>query len=84
MEQRQGKLQITDIKTLFNVAMITLDAQAHQMELKQEQTAVLNAADSSESGEKVGAKRVAREYPTQSLGLPARFLTDQLTELEGK
>eukprot|EP00961_Rhodomonas_salina_P212945 2875999-Rhodomonas_salina.1 len=73
---------------LFNIAMITLDVQpeAHQtqMEVKQEQTAFLNAADSSESGEKVGAKLVAREYPTLSLGLPARFLTDQLTELEGK
>eukprot|EP00961_Rhodomonas_salina_P299865 3939280-Rhodomonas_salina.1 len=52
MEQHQGKLQITDIKMLFNVAMITLDVQAHQMELKQEQTVFLNAADSSESGEK--------------------------------
>eukprot|EP00961_Rhodomonas_salina_P174883 2359030-Rhodomonas_salina.1 len=56
LEQLQGKLQIMDVKTLFNVAMITLDEQAHQMELKQEQLSFLNAVDAPESGSRVGSK----------------------------
>eukprot|EP00961_Rhodomonas_salina_P068626 921128-Rhodomonas_salina.1 len=83
----QRKLQITDVKTLFNVAMITLDAQAHQMELKQEQLSFLNAADASEAVPKVGCQSVQREYPIRSRGMSsgtARFLTDLSTELECK
>ena len=68
MEQRKGKLQITDIKTLFNVAMMTLDAQAHQQELKQQQLAFLHAAD-QQSRSKDVARSVQRIIPTRSQGL---------------
>lgn len=66
LEQHKNELQVTEVKRLFNVAMITLDVQAHQTELKQEQTAFLNAADSGEA-EQVRAKLSWRaEYPTLS------------------
>eukprot|EP00961_Rhodomonas_salina_P239263 3232252-Rhodomonas_salina.1 len=68
LEQCKGKLQITDIKTLFNVAMMTLDAQAHQTELKQQQLAFLHAAD-QEAGAKDPGQSVQRCYPTRSRGM---------------
>eukprot|EP00961_Rhodomonas_salina_P170126 2293039-Rhodomonas_salina.1 len=86
LEQCKGKLQITDIKTLFNCAMMTLDMQAHQTELKQQQLSFLHAAD-QETGSKDPGKSVQRAYPTRSQTLNSyegRFLTDWSTELDCK
>eukprot|EP00961_Rhodomonas_salina_P053075 711929-Rhodomonas_salina.1 len=87
LEQRDGQLFVTDVKTLFNVAVVTLDSQAHEADLKREQAEFLAQARSPDpaSVRKRGrsAESTDRQLRSQA-ATSLRFLTDLTTENDGK